>query len=117
MSAVGLASVFAVSGTKASGQILGANDRVCVGVVGIRGRGFEHIDAFGTTPNVEVAALVDNDMTKSTVEMLPELKNPQFVLGQQLQFDETRENFPGNDAANALLTRKYRTPYVVPENV
>ena len=61
MSVVGLASAFAVSGTKASGQVLGANNRVRVGVVGIRGRGFEHIKAFGTTPGVEVAALVDID--------------------------------------------------------
>jgi hypothetical protein len=31
--------------------------------------------------------------------------------------DPKTEKFPGNDAANALLTRKYRAPYIVPEIV
>ncbi|MDR2116867.1 MAG: Gfo/Idh/MocA family oxidoreductase [Planctomycetaceae bacterium] len=63
MSAVALASTFAISGTKASGRILGANDRIRIGVAGIRSRGIEHIKSFGAIPNVEVAALVDVDKT------------------------------------------------------
>jgi len=57
----GLASTFAISGTRASGQILGANDRLRIGVVGINGRGKSHISEFGKTPNVEVAYLIDVD--------------------------------------------------------
>jgi predicted dehydrogenase len=60
---VGLASTFAISGTRASGQVLGANDRVRVGVVGIKGRGGSHISDFGKMPNVEVAYLIDVDNT------------------------------------------------------
>jgi len=60
---IGLASTFAISGSRASGRILGANDRVRVGVVGINDRGAAHIQAFGKMPNVEVAYLIDVDTT------------------------------------------------------
>ena len=56
-----LASTFAISGTKASGQVAGANERVRVGVVGINGRGGSHISSFGSLPNVEIAYLIDVD--------------------------------------------------------
>jgi hypothetical protein len=39
----------------------GANDRVRIGVVGIRGMGQAHIKEFSGIPNVEVAALCDVD--------------------------------------------------------
>ena len=39
----------------------GANDRVRVGIVGLRGRGLNHIQGFGALPNVEIAALCDID--------------------------------------------------------
>jgi predicted dehydrogenase len=35
-------------------------------------------------------------------------------IGPQLTFDPVKEIFPGNDAANKLLTRDYREPFVVP---
>ena len=57
----GIASTFAISGTRASGQIIGASDRLRVGVVGINGRGQSHISEFGSMPNVQVAYLVDVD--------------------------------------------------------
>ena len=42
-------------------RILGANDRVRIGVCGLRGRGKDHIDAFAKVPNVAIAALCDVD--------------------------------------------------------
>lgn len=42
----GIAAAFTISGTKASGRIIGANDRIRLGVAGIHGRGASHIDAF-----------------------------------------------------------------------
>src|SRR5690242_2817520 len=42
-------------------RVFGADDRVRVAVVGVRGRGGNHIDAFDKLPNVEVAALCDPD--------------------------------------------------------
>jgi len=61
---VGGASVFAISGTSASGQILGANDRVRIAVAGVGGRGGAHINEFGKIENVEVAYIVDADREK-----------------------------------------------------
>ncbi|NLF70836.1 MAG: Gfo/Idh/MocA family oxidoreductase [Candidatus Anammoximicrobium sp.] len=57
----GLVAPFAISGTKASGRVLGANDRVRVAVAGINGRGQQHITAYGEMRDVEIAWLVDPD--------------------------------------------------------
>jgi len=59
--ASGLTAAFAISGTKASGRVLGANDRVRVAVAGINGRGQAHMRAYGEMSDVEVAWLVDPD--------------------------------------------------------
>lgn len=56
-----LAATFAISGTKASGRVLGANDRVRVAVAGINGRGQQHITAYGEMRDVEITYLVDPD--------------------------------------------------------
>ncbi|MDR0869713.1 MAG: Gfo/Idh/MocA family oxidoreductase [Planctomycetaceae bacterium] len=61
LAVAGLASTFVISGTQASGQVLGANDRVQIGVVGINGRGQSHIQEFGKQKNTEVAFLIDVD--------------------------------------------------------
>jgi len=37
-----------------------------------------------------------------------------LVLGQPLEVDPAAQRCVGNEAANALLTREYRAPYVVP---
>ena len=50
-----------LSGTKASGRVLGANDRVRIAVAGINGRGQTHLSGFGGMKDVEVACLVDPD--------------------------------------------------------
>ncbi|HUR57523.1 MAG TPA: Gfo/Idh/MocA family oxidoreductase [Opitutaceae bacterium] len=39
------------------------------------------------------------------------------VVGVPLRFDGKTERFIGNDAANAFLTREYRSPFVVPQMV
>ncbi|MBL7223288.1 MAG: Gfo/Idh/MocA family oxidoreductase [Candidatus Brocadiae bacterium] len=40
-----------------------------------------------------------------------------YQVGPVLTFDPTVEKFVGNDKANALLTRNYRKPFVVPDKV
>jgi predicted dehydrogenase len=57
----GIATTFAISGTQASGNILGANDRIRVGVAGIRGRGGGHVDSYAKMPDVDVTYLIDPD--------------------------------------------------------
>src|SRR5437763_8949827 len=42
-------------------RVFGANDRVRVGVCGLRSRGKDHLDAFSRVRNVEIAALCDVD--------------------------------------------------------
>jgi predicted dehydrogenase len=36
-------------------------------------------------------------------------------IGAQLKFDPASETFKGNEQANAMLTRQYRKPFIVPE--
>jgi predicted dehydrogenase len=48
---------------------------------------------------------------------LAHLGNIAFRLNRRVQFDPKTEKFVGDDEANALLTRKYRAPYIVPDKV
>ena len=48
-------------GTRASGRILGANDRLRIAVAGLNGRGQSHIGGWMDQPNVEIAYLIDPD--------------------------------------------------------
>ena len=57
----GIGATFAISGTKASGSILGANDRIRLGVAGISGRGSAHINEFAPMDGVDVTYLIDPD--------------------------------------------------------
>lgn len=45
---------------------------------------------------------------------LVDLGKTPLTLGPLLAFDPQTETFPGNDQANAWLTREYRKPFVVP---
>ncbi len=40
-----------------------------------------------------------------------------YCLGPKLDFDPEKEKFVNNRKADELLTRPYRKPFVVPENV
>jgi len=42
------------------------------------------------------------------------MASTKICLGPELKFDVQSETFPGNAAANAMLTREYRKPFVVP---
>jgi hypothetical protein len=44
-----------------------------------------------------------------------DLEKTQVTLGQHLRVDGDKESFLDNAAANALLTREYRAPFVVPK--
>jgi predicted dehydrogenase len=45
------------------------------------------------------------------------LEDQMLRVGRKLVFNGDTETFTNDSEANALLTRKYRAPYVVPENV
>ena len=42
-------------------NVLGANDRVRIAIIGLRGRGGDHIKTYSGIPNVEIAAICDVD--------------------------------------------------------
>ena len=55
--------------------------------------------------------------TAHLASSLAHLGNIAYRLNRQLHFDPKTERFVGDSQANAMLTRKYRAPYVVPEKV
>ncbi len=59
--AVALGSSFAISGTKSSGRVIGANDTIRVAIAGLNGRGEAHVMGLAGRPGVEIVALVDPD--------------------------------------------------------
>ena len=68
----------------------------------------------------EIKSLDDDDATVDrTVEHLQaskvELDRTPMSVGPLLKFDSEAKRFIGNDAANAMLTREYRAPYIVPK--
>ncbi len=50
-----------IAGTKSSGSVRGANERVRVAVAGLNGRGSAHVGAYLGIPGVEISYLVDPD--------------------------------------------------------
>ncbi len=44
-----------------------------------------------------------------------DIEKPSLTVGPWIEMDPVAERFKDNSAANELLTRKYREPYVVPE--
>jgi predicted dehydrogenase len=48
---------------------------------------------------------------------LAHLGNISYRLGRSLKFDPQKEVFVNDKEANAMLTRKYRAPYVIPDKV
>jgi hypothetical protein len=45
------------------------------------------------------------------------LENTDYIVGRTLNFDSKTESIIGDDQANDMLSRSYRSPYVVPEKV
>jgi hypothetical protein len=67
----------------------------------------------------DIRSLDDNEVTlQRTVKHLTkngvDLDKYRMSLGALLKFDPEKELFTNNDAANALLTREYRAPFVCP---
>jgi len=45
------------------------------------------------------------------------MRDTTYRLGRMLRVDAATETLDGDPQANALLTRQYREPFVVPEKV
>jgi predicted dehydrogenase len=55
--------LFTISGTKASGKVIGANDTINAAICGINGRGGSHISELGVVDKVRITNLVDPDQS------------------------------------------------------
>jgi hypothetical protein len=77
-----------------------ANDTVRVACIGVRGQGGAHFKAYSGMPNVEIAAVCDVD---------------EPVLSKRL--GEIELQCTGEQEANAMFTRQYRSGFVVPQKV
>lgn len=72
---------------------------------------------------VEVVRSRDESKLNGPVETahlssaLAHLGNIAYQTGRVLTFDPVTETFPGDAEANAMLSRKYRAPFIVPDKV
>jgi len=73
--------------------------------------------SFGSGPGRDATERMLTHLEKNEVDVAASL----VTVGPMLNFDPESERFVGNaegeDVANRLLTREYREPFVVPENV
>ncbi|MGA2032113.1 MAG: Gfo/Idh/MocA family oxidoreductase [Thermoguttaceae bacterium] len=76
------------------------------------GQGYE---AAGDCPQVResIKAIESNLETVLGIDLAKQT----YQLGPKLEFDAGTEKFIASEAANQLITRKYREPFVVPEEV
>jgi len=81
--------------------------------------GWEVPFATETTTLGKCDAVSDSAMTvlENTKAIGVDPEKATYRLGPKLQFDPDQERFIYNDAANVLLSRFYREPFVVPEQV
>lgn len=73
-----------IAGTSVSPKVFGANDRLRIAVVGLYGRGKQHIKAWLEEPNVEIAYLVDPDeniLRQRLLELKQEVVGPFTTRG------------------------------------
>ena len=72
------------------------------------------INAIRAAKRSELASEIENGRKAS---VLAHLANISYRLGRDLTFDTKTEKFIADPDADKMLTRNYRKPYVVPENV
>ncbi|MEA2063271.1 MAG: hypothetical protein U9P14_06215, partial [Gemmatimonadota bacterium] len=98
-SAIGGPSGFAEGGTHASSRLMHRENFIKA----VRSRNVLDL----------TADILEGHLSSS----LCHLANISYRLGRELRFDDHSERFIGDDQANGYLTREYRYPYIVPENV
>lgn len=86
-SSLAAAATITVAGTKSSGNVLGANDTVRIGIAGLNGRGGEHVGQFSKMKNVEIAYLIDPDTRtyKGRLKTIAGANKPEPVCVQDVR--------------------------------
>jgi predicted dehydrogenase len=83
------------------GRVLGANDKVNVGIIGIGGRGNDHIKAYATLPNARIAALCDVNQSNLEVGQ----SNVKRLTGEAPKgFDDMRKMFADKEVDVVSIT-------------
>ncbi|WP_337044277.1 Gfo/Idh/MocA family protein [Emticicia sp. 17c] len=83
-----------------------------------RNAGGDHYKNFVEAVRARNKALLNGPIeTGHLSASLAHLGNISYRLGRTLKFDPKTETFPNDKEANAMLTRKYRAPYTVPNKV
>jgi predicted dehydrogenase len=73
-----------------------------------------HVDDFFRCLETRERPVCDVEVTHHSTNTT-HLGNISYVLGRKLTWDAETETFPGDDEANRLLSRPYRTGYELPE--
>ena len=59
----GLAAISGITFVTRPNRVFGASDRVRLAICGVRGRGWDHVEAFSKVPGVEIVAVCDIDQS------------------------------------------------------
>lgn len=88
----GIAATATMAGAVSPGRVLGANDKITMAVIGIRGRGRNHYREWIKNPNVEVKTLcdIDENLFQDRVLEVQELqgKKPKTETDLRRVFDD-----------------------------
>lgn len=83
-----------------------------------RNAGGDHYKNFVDAVRAKNKALLNGPIeTGHLAASIAHLGNIAYRLGRTLKFDPKSETFPGDKEANAMLSRKYRAPYQIPNKV
>ncbi|RFS14390.1 Gfo/Idh/MocA family protein [Emticicia sp. C21] len=83
-----------------------------------RNAGGDHYKNFVDAVRAKNKALLNGPIeTGHLAASIAHLGNIAYRLGRTLKFDPKTETFPGDKEANAMLSRKYRAPYLIPNKV
>ncbi|XWW45250.1 Gfo/Idh/MocA family oxidoreductase [Fibrella sp. USSR17] len=83
-----------------------------------RNAGGDHYKNFADAARARDKKMLNGPVeTAHMASSLAHLGNIAYRLGRTLDFDPQKEVFIGDKQANAMLTRKYRAPYLIPTNV
>lgn len=78
----------------------------------------DHFGIFAQAVRENKPEMLTCDVEKARISATHcHLANLSYLLKRDLKFNPQTERFIGDDEANALLTREYRQPFVVPERV
>jgi hypothetical protein len=78
----------------------------------------DHFQNFADAVRARDPKLLHAEIEETAISTaLCHLGNISYRMNRDLRFDPIAMTFPGDAEASALLTRKYRAPYIVPDRV